>query len=287
MTVRRDTDDTPHPVREILDPAYRRRPRRRLCAAACRPQSDPRPQRRPGAGGAGRAGDEGAEPGAEFCRAGPCGLLGAGTHRDLDRDQRQAGADADREGQGGRDRLFRGQRTGAGHRPRHRPGAGPQPAGVPDHLWRQPYLDPWRDGGAGFRRRLYRGRACAGDPDHHPEEAGDDAGQLRGIAARRCDAEGHDPVSDRHHRHRRGHRLCGGIWRRGGAGAERRGAVDDLQNVDRVRRQDGPDRARRCHLSLPRRPPLRAGGRQLGRDACPLADPAHRRRRGIRPRHQP
>ena len=47
--------------------------------------------------------------------------------------------------------------------------------------------------------------------------------------------------------HRRGgrRRLCAGICRAGDPGARRRGAADDLQHVDRVRRQDGHDRAGR------------------------------------------
>ena len=53
----------------------------------------------------------------------------------------------------------------SGHRPHHRAGAGPDPAGHDHRLRRQPHLDPWRLRRAGLRHRHVRGRARAGDPD--------------------------------------------------------------------------------------------------------------------------
>ena len=52
-----------------------------------------------------------------------------------------------------------------GHRPRHRAGAGPHPAGHDHRLRRQPHRDAWRLRRAGLRHRHVRSRACAGDPD--------------------------------------------------------------------------------------------------------------------------
>ena len=42
----------------------------------------------------------------------------------------------------------RHRRARTGHRPRHRPRTGFEPARLPDRLWRQPYLHPWRPGRA-------------------------------------------------------------------------------------------------------------------------------------------
>ena len=52
-----------------------------------------------------------------------------------------------------------------GHRPHHRAGAGPDPAGHDHRLRRQPHRDPRRLRRARLRHRHLRGRACAGDPD--------------------------------------------------------------------------------------------------------------------------
>ena len=53
----------------------------------------------------------------------------------------------------------------AGHRARHRAGAGLHPAGHHHGLRRQPYLDARRLRRAGLRHRHLGGRACAGNPD--------------------------------------------------------------------------------------------------------------------------
>ena len=57
-----------------------------------------------------------------------------------------------------------------------------------------------------------------------------------------------------------------------------------LQHVDRGRRARGHDRARRHHVRLSARPPVRARGRGLGTGRARLAHAAHRRRRDVRPR---
>ena len=81
--------------------------------------------------------------------------------------------------------LLAGLRA-TGHRPRDRPGAGPDPARDDDRLRRQPHLHPRRLRRAGLRHRHLRGRARARHPVPGPEAAEDDADLLRGRAGRRA-----------------------------------------------------------------------------------------------------
>ena len=62
-------------------------------------------------------------------------------------------------------RLYDLERSAAGHRPRHRPGAGLHAAGHDDRLRRQPHGHARRLRRAGLRHRHQRGRARAGHAD--------------------------------------------------------------------------------------------------------------------------
>ena len=89
-----------------------------------------------------------------------------------------------------RHRILRRVRSAPGHRPHHRPGAGPHPAGHDHRLRRQPHLDPRRLRGAGARHRHQRGRACAGHPDADPAQVQEHAGRGRRRAGRRRRRQG-------------------------------------------------------------------------------------------------
>ena len=159
--------------------------------------------------------------------------------------------------------LRAGQRA-AGHRPRHRSGAGPDPAGHDHRLRRQPHQHPRRVRRAGLRHRHQRSRARARHPvpaaarSPRPSRSRSTAGCQPGVTAK-------DIILA----------LIAKIGVGGGTGHvfEYRGAAiralshgrahDRLQHVDRRRGARRHDRARRHDL--------RVSGR-----------PAHRRRRARR-----
>ena len=110
------------------------------------------------------------------------------------------------ERRGVRHRVLRRARPPAGHRPRHRPGAGLHAARHDHRLRRQPHLDPWRLRRARPRHRHLGGRARARHPDADPEEGEEHAGHRRRRAAAGRDRQGHHPRHHRRDRHRRRHR---------------------------------------------------------------------------------
>ena len=87
---------------------------------------------------------------------------------------------------------------------------------------------------------------------------------------------------DHPHRHRRRPGLRRGVPRSRHRGALDGGPDDGVQHEHRVGRQGRPDRTRPDHLRLPRGTTRGAEGRRLGRRGRALADPGHRRRRGLR-----
>ena len=97
------------------------------------------------------------------------------------------------------------------------------------------------------------------------------------LAARRL-GEGHHPGRHRRDRDRRRAGPRHRVPRQRHRGAVDGGADDDLQHVDRGRRQGRADRARRDDVRLPGGPPARPAGRRLGRRRRVLVDAAHRRR---------
>ena len=130
-----------------------------------------------------------------------------------------------------------------GHRACDRPRAGPDAAGQPDRLRRQPYLHPRRLRRTGLRHRRQRGRPCAGHPDPAPAQAENHAHQLHRSAGARHQRQGHDPLRHRRARYRRRTRPCDRIRRPRGACARPRCAPDPVQPVDRDGREDRHDRA--------------------------------------------
>ena len=74
-----------------------------------------------------------------------------------------------------RRQAVRPRRSAAGHRPRGRAGAGPDPARPADRLRRQPHLDPRRARRLCVRHRRVRSGPCADDADDLAEEAEADA----------------------------------------------------------------------------------------------------------------
>ena len=112
-------------------------------------------------------------------------------------------------------------RSGPGHRARHRPRAGPDPAGHDDRLRRQPHVDARRVRSARVRHRHERGRARPRDPDPPPAAPGHDGDHRRGRPARRCHREGRRPVDHRPDRHRRRDRLGHRVPRVGRSGRSR------------------------------------------------------------------
>ena len=88
-------------------------------------------------------------------------------------------------------------------------------------------------------------------------------------------------------RHRRRHRLRDRVCRPRDPRADDGRPHDGLQHVDRGGRARRPDRARRDDLQVSRRPALRAEGRRLGPGARPVAAPAVRQGRALRPRARP
>ena len=166
-------------------------------------------------------------------------------------------------------------RPGPGHRPRHRPRAGPDPAGHDHRLRRQPHLHPRRLRRAGLRHRHQRGRARARHPDAAP---GAGPAPWPSPSTATCPPASRPRTSIL--------AIIGRIGTGGGIGSviEYRGSAirapldggpdDRLQHVDRGRRQGRPDRPGRHHLRLPRGPRLRPDGRRLGGGARRLAHAA-------------
>ena len=93
-----------------------------------------------------------------------------------------------------------------GHRPRHRPRAGPHPPGLDDRLRRQPHEHPRRLRGPRLRHRHERGRPRARHAVPAPAQAEDLRGRARRVALRRRHRQGPDPRPHRPDRHGRGHR---------------------------------------------------------------------------------
>ena len=120
--------------------------------------------------------------------------------------------------------------------------------GTTDRVRRQPYRDAWRLRRARLWHRDLGSGACAGDADADPVEIEKHARGRRRQAAAECHRERHHPGHHRRDRHRRRHRLCAGICRRGDPRALDGRPHDDLQHVDRRRRQGRHDRAGREDL---------------------------------------
>ncbi len=176
------------------------------------------------------------------------------------------------------DQNVRCRRARSGHRSRHRPGTGSQPAGLPDRVRRQPHLHAWRPRRARLRHRLQRAGACAGDAGADPAPAENDARAVRGQAAARRHRQGHDPRADRACRCGRRHRLCRRICRQRHPRPAGRGTADHLQSVDRARRQDGHGRAGREDVRIFARAALCAGRRDVGDGGQGVARAAERLR---------
>ena len=87
--------------------------------------------------------------------------------------------------------VFPGAGCAPGHRAHYRAGAGDQPAGHDDRVRRSPYLDAWRDGGAGVRDRHQRGGARDGDADAAAEAGEEHAGAGGRQAAGGLHGQGH------------------------------------------------------------------------------------------------
>ena len=156
--------------------------------------------------------------------------------------------------------LFDMSTRQAGHRPRDRARAGPQPAGHDHRLRRQPHLDPRRRRRHRLRHRHHAGARRAGHavPRHGQAQAAPGA---RGGRARQGRLrQGRDP---RHHRHarregRRGLRLR--VRRRRHRAHDDGRAPHRLQHVHRGRRALRLRQSRRDDHRVPPRPALRARG---------------------------
>ena len=83
-------------------------------------------------------------------------------------------------------------------------------------------------------------------------------------ARARRHAQGHDPAPDRPDRRRRRHRLCRRVCRQRHPRHGGRRPAHRVQSLDRARRQDRHDRARREDLRVPEGPALCAQGRAVG-----------------------
>ena len=128
-------------------------------------------------------------------------------------------------------------RRRAGHRARHRPAAGPHPAGHDDRLRRLAHLHPRRVRRARLRHRHQRGRARAGHPDAAAQAAQDHGGHRRRRAAPPASPPRTSMLA--HHRpdrHRRRPGLRGRVPRRGHPRAVHGRPDDDLQHVHRMGR---------------------------------------------------
>ena len=144
--------------------------------------------------------------------------------------------------------LYCWARTDAGHRPRDRPGAGPDPAGMTIVCGDCHTSTHGAFGALAFGIGTSRGRARAGHPVPGPAQAEDDAHQLRRRAGLRRHRQGPDP----RRRSARSASAAAGIRRRIRRRADR-GALDgrphdDLQH-DRSRPAAAPA------WSRPTRPP--------------------------------
>ena len=95
--------------------------------------------------------------------------------------------------------------------------------------------------------------------------------------------QGRDPRHHRPDRHRRRHRPHRRVPGLGHPRPLDGGPDDDLQHVDRGRRQGRDGRPGRHHVRLPRGPRPRPQGHGLGAGARRLAGAGHRRRRHVRP----
>ena len=102
-----------------------------------------------------------------------------------------------------------------GHRPRHRPAAGADPAGHDDRLRRLAHEHARRVRRAGVRDRDERGRDGPRDPDAAPARPEDLRGPRRRPARARRQRQGHHPRADRPDRHRRRDRPRLRVPRRG------------------------------------------------------------------------
>ncbi len=152
-------------------------------------------------------------------------------------------------------------------------------AGHDDRLRRQPHVDARRVRRARVRHRHQRSRARARHADAAADHAEDDGDHASTANLPEADRQGRHPRDHRQDRHRRRHRLNRRIPRIGHSRALDGRPDDDLQHVDRSRRQGRHDRAGRHHLRLRRRTQARAKGSALGTGARRLAIAADRRRR--------
>ena len=155
---------------------------------------------------------------------------------------------------------------GPGHRPRHRPGAGPHAARHDDRLRRQPHVHPRRVRRAGLRHRHERGRARARHPDP-PPAAGPARWPSPSTATCRPARPPRTSSSPSSAASAPAAASATIIEYRGRPirGALDGGPHDRLQHVDRGGRQGRPDRARRHDVRLPRGPRPRPEGSRTGR----------------------
>ena len=158
-----------------------------------------------------------------------------------------------------------------GDRPCHRPGARAHATGHDDRVRRLAHGDPRRVRGARVRHRDERGRDGPRDPDPAPAPAEDLRGARRRTAQPGRLGEGHHPRAHRPDRHRRRHRACVRVPRRGHPRAVDGTADDDLQHEHRGRGAGRARRPGRHDIRVRPRPPARPAGCRVGRGGRPLA----------------
>ena len=166
----------------------------------------------------------------------------------------------------------RHRRPGAGHRPRHRTAARPDPAGDDHRVRRFAHEHARRVRGAGLRDRDERGRDGPRDPDAPPARPEDVRGPRRRPADAGGQCQGHHPGPDRPDRDRRRDRPRLRVHRRRDPRPDHGAADDRLQHEHRGRRPGRAHRPGRHDVRVPPRPAARAGRRRLGRRGRSLAD---------------
>ena len=160
-----------HPLRQDLGRPSGRRAAGRHLPALHRPPSGARGDEPAGVRGPAPVGPQGARAGEDAAGGRPQ----RADHRPQPAQSRpgERGADrlSGRERQVLRARILRRVRQAAGHRARHRPGAGLHAARRHARVRRQPHRDPRRVRRARLWHRHVRSRACAGDADADPDQS--------------------------------------------------------------------------------------------------------------------